>query len=170
MLSVIGGKLSTFRPLAGDVAARAARGNEPDGPFLPRAHRWRIALRESGLPHEARHTCAFTGTRWRTCSRAGSRNCARTPRRSKAKVTHAATAELGVTLADILLRRTGIAWASCRGLCCHHRAAAIAAAVLGWDDDRRYAEIAAFEQTVAQHLPTMESLSVGGGDRRRRRG
>ena len=61
LLSVIGGKLSTFRPLAGDVAARAARGSAPDGPFLPRAHRWRIALRESGLPHEARQHLRIYG-------------------------------------------------------------------------------------------------------------
>ncbi|MBK6661222.1 MAG: glycerol-3-phosphate dehydrogenase/oxidase [Thermoflexaceae bacterium] len=164
MLSVIGGKLSTFRPLAGDVAARAARGNEPDGPFLPRAHRWRIALRESGLPHEARQHLRIYGDAVEDVLAGGlAELCPHAPA-LESEVTHAATAELGVTLADILLRRTGIAWASCRGLCCHHRAAAIAAAVLGWDDDRRYAEIAAFEQTVAQHLPTMESLSVGGGD------
>ncbi len=164
LLSVIGGKLSTFRPLAGEVAKRVGKERAAEGPFLPRAHHWRIALRESGLPHDSRQHLRIYGDAVEDVLRRGREElCPHAPA-VEGEVLHAAELEMGTTLSDILMRRTGIAWARCRGLCCHHRAAELAASVLGWSDARRYAEIGAFEADVARHLPTVESLWAGGGD------
>jgi len=52
-----------------------------------------------------------------------------------AEVAHVALHERPRSLADILLRRTGIAWAACRATCCDARAAAIAGEALGWSPE-----------------------------------
>lgn len=49
-----------------------------------------------------------------------------------AEISYVALHERPRSLADILLRRTGIAWAPCRATCCDARAAAIAGEALGW--------------------------------------
>lgn len=89
LLSVIGGKLSTFRPLAGEVGKRVGRGQAAEGPFPPRAHHWRMGLRESGLPHDSRQhlrnlwgrggRCAAKGARGAVpaCTGGGGRGAAR---------------------------------------------------------------------------------------------
>ena len=64
------------------------------------------------------------------------------------------------TLGDIMLRRTGISWAACRGLCCHRQIAAIAAEEAGWTTDQVTEQVRAFEGEVAYHLPTEESLAA----------
>jgi glycerol-3-phosphate dehydrogenase len=77
------------------------------------------------------------------------------------EVLHAARNEQATTLSDILMRRTGVAWASCRGLCCHTRAAEIAAKTLGWNGAERKRQVKAFEQDVDAHLPTLELVQKG---------
>jgi hypothetical protein len=56
------------------------------------------------------------------------------------------------------MRRTGIAWAACRGLCCHRESAGLAAPILGWDARETARQVAAFESDVAFHLPGLDSL------------
>ncbi|MBK6664392.1 MAG: hypothetical protein IPG47_17095, partial [Thermoflexaceae bacterium] len=69
-----------------------------------------------GLPHEARQHLRIYGDAVEDVLAGGlAELCPHAPA-LESEVTHAATAELGVTLADILLRRTGIAGASCRGI------------------------------------------------------
>jgi len=152
LYSVLGGKLSTFRPLATDVmrllgapAPRTAAGSPPQ-PWsggtarqdLPPGAR-RYLQRYGGatpaiLEHGAEPLCPHTGA-------------------VAGEVPHAASSELASSLADILMRRTGIAWGSCRGLCCHRKAAQLAASVLRWDPERVDREVADYERLVDIHLP-----------------
>ncbi|MGH2610432.1 MAG: glycerol-3-phosphate dehydrogenase C-terminal domain-containing protein, partial [Tepidiformaceae bacterium] len=85
------------------------------------------------------------------------------------EVRHAARNEQATSLSDILMRRTGIAWASCRGFCCHEAAAAIAAKELGWNGAERKRQVKAFEKDVAFHLPTVELVQKGTKQRARNR-
>jgi len=56
--------------------------------------------------------------------------------------------EWAVTLADLLLRRTGIGSSACLGLDCAERAAARMARAAGWSEERRAAEVAAYRRLV----------------------
>ncbi len=63
-----------------------------------------------------------------------------------------------MTVGDVLLRRTGIGWASCRGLCCLEAAVAVMAEELGWSAAEREAQAAAYRAEVAYHLPEEGTL------------
>jgi glycerol-3-phosphate dehydrogenase len=127
LVSLVGGKLSTFRPLAREVAAlipSASRGPARLEP--PTSRTWRDDLLASGLPKPfLGHLRIYGGAvaqvlalgREPICSHAGA---------IEGEVRHAARNEQAFSLSDILMRRTSIAWASCRGLCCHEAAAEIA--------------------------------------------
>jgi glycerol-3-phosphate dehydrogenase len=159
LYSVVGGKLSTFRPLAEEAVSRLAppltsrQSNEPIAPA------WRETLRASGLPIAVqRHLRMYGGVigeviaagRDQVCEHAGA---------IEGEILHACEFEHVETLADLMMRRTGISWSACRGLCCHERVARLAAASLGWTDAERDAQIRAFEAEVAYHLPTEQSLA-----------
>ncbi len=165
LYSVAGGKLSTFRPIARELAARLHSGPrvEPE-PDTGRDRAWFEELRAAPLPltsreHLRRYGTAITqvlaGGQEILCSHSGA---------VTGEIAHAARAEAAVTLADVLMLRTGVAWASCRGLCCHRQAARIVATVLGWDADREEQEVHAFEAALDYHLPDVQSLiSTGAG-------
>lgn len=85
LLSVIGGKLSTFRPLAGEVGKRVGRGR----PRKAHSRRGRI-IGEWGCARAAcltirASTCGSMGTRWTMCCEGGARSCARMHRRWRAR-------------------------------------------------------------------------------------
>jgi glycerol-3-phosphate dehydrogenase len=158
--SVVGGKLSTFRPLAEEVVARLdpprQRTVQADQP----APGWRESLLASGLPKRSlRHLRVYGAAipqvlalgRAVVCEHSGA---------IAGEVRHAVWHEHVDTLADLMLRRTGISWASCRGLCCHRQVAAIAAEEAGWSSKQVAAQVRAFEEEVAYHLPTEESLAA----------
>ncbi|MBI2765282.1 MAG: glycerol-3-phosphate dehydrogenase/oxidase [Chloroflexi bacterium] len=162
LYSVIGGKLSTFRPLAAEVSRRLTR----DHPYVPElppppAISWRAVLRASEFDHSTRQHLRIYGDAVSEVVDSGAELICPHAHALSGELVHAIAREQATTLSDILMRRTGISWASCRGLCCHERAAGVAAELLGWDDDRRAREIAAFEADVAYHLPTVESLYEG---------
>lgn len=157
--SVVGGKLSTFRPLAREAIDRlhppsaSGHSNEPIAPA------WRETLRASGLPIPVqRHLRMYGGVigeviaggRDVLCEHGGA---------IEGEVAYACEFEHVETLSDLMLRRTGISWAACRGLCCHERIARLAATRLGWTDAERDVQVRAFEAEVAYHLPTEQSLA-----------
>ena len=74
------------------------------------------------------------------------------------EVLYSVRTESVETLSDLMMRRTGISWGSCRGLCCHVEVARLAGSVLGWDAAQQAAQVRAFESEVAYHLPTEEML------------
>jgi glycerol-3-phosphate dehydrogenase len=64
----------------------------------------------------------------------------------RGEVLHAIREEMALTLADIVFRRTDLATAGHPGAAALHETAALAADVLGWDERRRRAEVAAVEK------------------------
>ncbi len=160
LYSVVGGKLSTFRPLAEEVVAKLRpligrkRSSEPIAPG------WRETLRESGLPLSVRRHLRIYGGVLGDVIAAGSEVVCEHAHAISGEILHACEWEHVETLADLMMRRTGISWGSCRGLCCHEQVAGIAAARLGWSDTEKRAQVAAFEAEVAYHLPTEATLEA----------
>ena len=89
---------------------------------------------------------------------AGERICPRNPDVA-AQVEVAVKREWAVTLADLLLRRTGIGTSPCLGLDCAERAAAWMGRAAGWSDARRAAEIGAYRRLIQQRYRA--GLSAG---------
>ena len=159
VFSVVGGKLTTFRPLAGEIAARLGaepRSGSRDEPVAPG---WRDMLLGSGLPKPVlRHLRIYGASigsvlslgREPLCEHAGA---------IEGEIRHAARFEAVETLADLMMRRTGISWASCRGLCCVDRVAEIAAAELGWSELETAAQVKAFRDELDYHLPTEDLIA-----------
>ncbi|MBI5949801.1 MAG: glycerol-3-phosphate dehydrogenase/oxidase [Chloroflexi bacterium] len=160
--SVVGGKLSTFRPLAREVIAGLEPPRKRDSSRQdrrpPREQEWAINLLALDAPGASRSHLRIYGERagevvgldrGLLCGHAGA---------VRGEVIHAARSEHASTLSDILMRRTGIAWAACRGLCCHREAAGVAGPMLGWDAAETGRQVAAFEADVAFHLPGIDSL------------
>ena len=76
------------------------------------------------------------------------------------EIIHAIRNEQAASLSDIAMRRTGLAWSSTRGLCCHKAVAQVAARELGWPDEELRAQVAAFERDVRRHLPTPAEVQL----------
>jgi glycerol-3-phosphate dehydrogenase len=160
LFSVIGGKLSTFRPLAEEVATGAGYSRVAPAPSLPPLD-WRASLAQSGVPELTRRHLRKYGPAIPEILAAGSEIISATGA-IRGEVFHAVRHELATTLSDILMRRTGIAWGPQRGLDCHHLVAAIAAELLNWDAAEQERQVRAFEADIAHHLPTVESLAHPG--------
>jgi glycerol-3-phosphate dehydrogenase len=147
LYSIVGGKLSTFRPLAEDVAralrAPAARAMPPAGcpaAALEGGRLERYGPRGAGIAAlGAEVVCEHTGT-------------------IDGEVVHAIRAEMAATLSDIIMRRTGDAWGPRRGLCCHRAVAAAAARELGWTATETEEQVAAFERDIRRHLPALDEV------------
>jgi glycerol-3-phosphate dehydrogenase len=161
LVSLVGGKLSTFRPLAREVAALIPSTSGDPVPLEPGASGWREDVLASGLSKRFLGHLRIYGEavaqvlalgREPVCHHAGA---------IEGEVRYAARRELAVSLSDILMRRTGIAWASCRGLCCHETVAEVAGSELGWGNGERNRQVKAFERDVEFHLPTPELLERG---------
>ncbi len=162
MFSVVGGKLSTFRPIANEVAARTGAGNAPPEPFP--SFPWLTALKESGLPAASRRHLRLYGPGVPSVLAAGSEVLCEHAHALRGEVVHAILREHATTLSDILMRRTGIAWASCRAMCCHREAARIAAGILGWDAPEQERQLRAFEADAAYHIPRLHDLAREGDE------
>jgi glycerol-3-phosphate dehydrogenase len=158
MYSVVGGKLSTFRPLARE-AVEMLHPQEPRRvPEEPEAGDWRRALRESGAPIEVQRHLRVYGPATRYVAAAGLEVICEHSHAVAGEVAYACVSEHVETLADIMMRRTGISWGSCRGLCCYEAVARQAGGILGWSEAERERQIAAFESELDYNLPTEESL------------
>ncbi len=159
LYSVAGGKLSTFQPLARE-ALRAigigwgsnraipaprplGKGSGIEGRVL--AHLERYGHAAPGLLRDAGKVL---------CSHAGA---------VTAEVGHAVVDEQATTLSDVLLRRMGLGWHSCRGLCCHREAADLMATLLDWDAGETARQVESFEADVRTNLPLWGE--IGAADR-----
>ena len=159
MYSVVGGKLSTFRPLAEEVAETFGADGEPRRDSLPVAPGWARTLRESGLSMKQKQHLRVYGPAIARVLELGMGPICEHAGAIAGEVRYVATMEEVSTLADILLRRTGISWAACRGLCCAEEAAEIAGKELGWNARERKKQLKAFREELDFHLPTVELLA-----------
>jgi glycerol-3-phosphate dehydrogenase len=139
LLSVIGGKLSTFRPLADTVAGRFAPGRRATWPASPPVV---VEGRPGRFGAAAAEVIAY-----------GNDVVCPETRATSGEVRHAIRNEFATTLSDILLRRTGIAWGPSRGSAAADAVAEVAAGELGWDAVERTRQLAAFRAEAEYHLP-----------------
>lgn len=161
--SVAGGKLSTFRPIARELAERLGAGPRLEQePGTGGNREWFEALKESGLPLATREHLRRYGLAVEPVLAGGEQVICAHSGAIAGEVVHAARTEAAVTLADVLMRRTGVAWASCRGLCCHREAARALAPLLDWSAEREAQEVRSYEVAVDYHLPGMDSLALAG--------
>jgi glycerol-3-phosphate dehydrogenase len=158
MYSVVGGKLSTFRPLANEAVATLRPHAKRTTSSAPPATPWRDILRESGLPVAAQRHLRVYGGAIRDILDLGRDPLSDAAHAIAGEVVHACRVEHATTLSDLMLRRTGISWSAQRGLDCADDVARIAAAELGWDTAERDRQLAAFHAELDQHLPTEHSI------------
>ncbi len=162
LYSVVGGKLSTFRPLADAVAARLGGGTKPREVHRE-VHRddgaWRERLRSSGLDHGARRRLTLLGRSAPDALALGAEVVDGDVGVLEGEVRWAIREELATTLSDIMMRRTGAAWGASRGLLSHRAVASIAAAELQWSPAEQEAQILGYERDVAFHLPSPRELA-----------
>ena len=168
LLSIVGGKLTTYRALA-----RMA---------MP-------AIKKHAQPSNAPPTAGCRDTQW-TCTRRparrapdGSPRPLRPARRPKsraliaadpslgericehnpdvlAQVAYAVEREQAVTLADVLLRRLPVGWSACHALDGAERAPRVMAPRLGWSADRIAHEVAAYERELRETLVPVDAAST----------
>lgn len=157
LYSIVGGKLSTFRPLAREVVGRLSPPRRRVGlgerRVALREQAWTMALLGAELDAPLRaHLRIYGAAIPAILDRGRDVICVHGPALA-GEVAQAAEHEMCGTLSDILLRRTSIGWGACRGLCCAEAAAAIAAPVLGWPAEEAARQVEAFRADVAYHLP-----------------
>jgi glycerol-3-phosphate dehydrogenase len=163
--SVVGGKLTTHRTLAEQLVSRAlVRLQRPWTRCLTRRGTLHLEglLREvtstaEGLPldpAQIEHLVTLYGPRAkevvdrvRQDPSGAARICPHNPDIA-AQVGVAVEREWAVTLADLLLRRTGIGTSACLGLDCAEHAAGLMGRAAGWDNDRQAREVAAYRQLM----------------------
>ncbi|MEO6398704.1 MAG: FAD-dependent oxidoreductase, partial [Tepidiformaceae bacterium] len=158
MFSVVGGKLSTFRPLAEEVVERLEPPHKRAEREQSRVGDWAATLRATGLPLEVKRHLRVYGAAIQAVVDSGIELICPHAHAIAGEALYSARNECVETLSDLMLRRTGISWGSCRGLCCHIEVARRVGPILGWDAAEQAAQVAAFESEVAYHLPTEEML------------
>lgn len=185
LVSVTGGKLTTYRAMAADVLAHAqreeARSGGPIAPPLVVQPSDRTPLpggdmiSRDAVMHEAATTvhdaavgerlALAYGTRWRNVWSYAQRDASLARRLVEdlpyitAEVAHAVERELACTIADVLVRRTHVAFETRdHGRGAARRIAPLMAALLGWSETEQALQIDAYDRDVTR-LFTIEMLS-----------
>jgi glycerol-3-phosphate dehydrogenase len=169
LLSVVGGKLTSYRALAQEaldliaskVPTRAADCSTDSRPLVP-------GLPPTGTDPLARHLTAILGANAdrvlalaRLDPELGAPLCAHGPD-VIAQAVHAVRSEGARTVADVLLRRTPAGWNRCRGLDAAPSVARVLAAELGWDKCAEDAAVSAYRAEVdATLVPLGGAIDMG---------
>ena len=181
MISVSGGKLTTYRSMAAEVVTAVERslGRSPSrsttglvplpgGDLRSTDEAFRTAELEVGDAIIARRLVEAHGTRWREVSALTSAEPALARRIVRdlpyllAEVVYAVEREMAVTLADVLIRRLRIAYeVADHGRSASRVATAVLAGRLGWDNARSRIEIARYDADVARVFGTNEPPAGG---------
>ncbi len=170
LVTVTGGKLTTYRAMAVDIIDRAtgkpANKNAADrSQHEPLPGGDMVSLEQT--EHDATATCGDAavgerlarayGSRWRNVWSYAQRDSSLRMRLSDqlpylvAEVAHAIEREGACTFADLLVRRTHIAFETRdHGVGVAERIAPLVATLLGWSDSRRDAELASYQREVTR--------------------
>ncbi len=151
LLSIVGGKLTTYRSLARIAIPAIKKHCAPTGePSTPRTGSQAPPPVRS-LPDDP---LALYGQRRHEVealiaedAALGKRICEHNPE-VLAQVAYAVEREHAVTLGDALLRRLPVGWSKCHTLDGAEPAAAVMRARLGWDEARRAREVAGYADEV----------------------
>jgi glycerol-3-phosphate dehydrogenase len=159
LLSIVGGKLTTYRALSRLAMPAIAKHVAPSGAPSAAAS-WTPRASASG----AANPLALYGARAEEAralitadASLGAPICEHNPE-LLAQVAYAVQRELALTLADVLLRRLPIGWSKCHALDGAARAAAVMARSLGWDAARIAAEVAAYERELRETLVPVDAI------------
>ncbi len=177
LVSVTGGKLTTYRAMAVDILDRATNRKASDSAEArsendPLPGGDMISLEQT--QHDATTTCGDAavgerlarayGSRWRNVWSYAQRDSALRARLSDqlpylvAEVAHAVDREAACTFADVLVRRTHLAFETRdHGVAVAERIAPLMAALLQWDDERVTAELDRY-QAQATRLFAIDEL------------
>ena len=181
VISVSGGKLTTYRSVAEEVASAVetalgrrpsrsttARLPLPGGDVRSLDEALRAAELEVGDAIIARRLVEAHGTRWREVSAltaeepALARRIVRDLPYLLAEVVYAVEREMALTLADVLIRRLRIAYeVADHGRSASRVATAVLAGRLGWDNARARTEIARYEADVQRIFGRCEPSAEG---------
>ncbi len=163
LYSVIGGKLSTFRPLAREVAEALGAKGAAVWPMAGGEAGWRAALSTFPSASETLRRLRNYGPALPALLAAGREPLAEGGEGLAGEVVHAMGSELASTLSDVLLRRTGLGWGPLRGLDVHRAVARLAAPLLGWDALEERRQLTNYEADVVRHLPTPAEVRAAHG-------
>ncbi len=172
MISIIGGKLTTYRNLAEETvnfvfekldrtAPPCETGTRPMlGGGMKNINRYvrenckKYSVRYGLEEEQVRHLISIYGRKfWRVLAlvdinpRLKERICPHNPD-IKAQIIFSLQNELPRTLADIFIRRTGIGSSACRGLDCAETGAKVMGKHLGWRRRRIKSEVIDYENRV----------------------
>lgn len=183
LISIAGGKLTTFRIMGRDVVDHVGRRLRTlDGrPLAPRPATDRqplpggetansealvAALRSRGVPErQADHLVRYYGSEAAAIANRVDRDHALgdpiVPGRPEiwAEIVHAVEREMAVRLSDVLIRRLHLFYEDpAQGLAAAPAVAARMAVLLGWDDARRRQELEAYEREVARSRAFLDEV------------
>ncbi len=164
LLSIVGGKLTTYRSLARLALPAIARHVGPSGRGLRAGAKMEGGGSKVELRAPQHDALSIYGPRREevqalieTNPALGERLCEHN-RELLAQVAYAVEREQAVTLGDVLLRRTPAGWSKCHALDGAERAAPVMAERLGWDDARVTCEVAAYERELRETLVPVGEL------------
>ena len=145
LLSIVGGKLTTYRSLAAITVKAIERQLDAGG-----------GTRDAGITTTTLQPPAASLA---ASAIDASPICAHNPE-TLADVARAVDEEQAVTLADVLLRRLPAGWSACHALDGAERVAKAMAERLGWPSDRIPHEVAAYERELRETLVPVEAIDA----------
>ncbi|MBF6600291.1 MAG: glycerol-3-phosphate dehydrogenase/oxidase [Dehalococcoidia bacterium] len=161
LLSVIGGKLTTYRSLARIALKSIARHGRPSAAPAPQPRVAAAAPEHTYVPLEEDPLVIY-GRRAGDVRALAAADaslaapvCAHNPE-TLAQVAYAVDREEAATLADVLLRRLPAGWSACHALDGAARCADVMAARFGWDDARAAAEVASYRRELDDTLVPLD--------------
>jgi glycerol-3-phosphate dehydrogenase len=150
LLSIVGGKLTTYRSLARIALPAIRKHAKPSGAAVRRE--------EGGGKMEDGDALAMYGSRRADVEELIARDpslaepiCAHNPE-TMAQVAYAVEHELAVTLGDVLLRRLRVGWSACHALDGADRAAGAMAMRFGWTEDHTALQVVAYHAELRKSL------------------
>ncbi len=162
LLSVVGGKLTTYRSLARAGVAAIGKLGAPSGVRMPRPlddRRWKMEGETAGDD-----PLAVYGSRANELRAMVEADptlaepiCTHNPE-LVAQALYAVDRECASTLADVLLRRVRVGWSACHALDGAERVAGVMAARLEWTSDRVAREVAAYAHEVRETLVPVSAI------------
>jgi glycerol-3-phosphate dehydrogenase len=184
LISIVGGKLTTYRAMAAEVVDRVARRlHQLDGRPVPAAAATHREPLPGGESHDldvliestiedgfdqvvARHLVHTYGSEAPAVTRLAQSD----PRLAEpvvvdhptlwAELLHAMRREMAITLGDLFIRRTHLFYAAPeQTLAVAPAVADLAMDEMGWDETRRAAELAAYEDEVARSVAFRSDLA-----------
>jgi glycerol-3-phosphate dehydrogenase len=167
LLSIVGGKLTTYRSLSRLAVPAIAKHVAPSGEPRPRraeAGGWKLKAGAAASDPLSLYGPRVGEVRALIDADAtlGEAICEHNPE-VLAQIAYAVEREDAATLGDVLLRRLPCGWSACRALDGAERAAGVMSARLGWDEARVAAEVASYREELAETLVPVSAIEGAAG-------